>query len=110
MERSSRKRSSGILRTCSTRPSSPRRNGAAAFGTGTAEGAGGGALRKCGTNLVAQPGLLTLYPGGYAPFSEDVTCPVFVATGDGDLSPRSRAPILRTRYKNRWTYYCDTQV
>jgi formamidopyrimidine-DNA glycosylase len=28
----------------------------------------------------------------------------------GDLSPRSRAPILRTRYKNRWTYYCDTQV
>jgi hypothetical protein len=49
------------------------------------------ALRKCGTNLVAQPGLLTLYPGGYAPFSEDVTCPVFVATGDGDLSPRSDA-------------------
>jgi formamidopyrimidine-DNA glycosylase len=28
----------------------------------------------------------------------------------GDLSPRSRAPILRTKYKNRWTYYCDTQV
>jgi len=63
----------------------------AAFGTGTAEGAGVAALRKCGTNLVAQPGLLTLYPGGYAPFSEDVTCPVFVATGDGDLSPRSDA-------------------
>ena len=63
----------------------------AAFGTGTAEGAGVAALRKCGTNLVAQPGLLTLYPGGYAPFSEDVTCPVFVATGDGDLSPRSAA-------------------
>ena len=63
----------------------------AAFGTGSAEGAGVAALRKCGTNLVAQPGLLTLYPGGYAPFSEDVTCPVFVATGDGDLSPRSDA-------------------
>jgi len=26
------------------------------------------------------------------------------------LSPRSRAPIQRTKYKGRWTYYCDTQV
>jgi len=26
------------------------------------------------------------------------------------LSPRSRAPIQRPKYKGRWTYYCDTQV
>jgi len=28
----------------------------------------------------------------------------------GELSPRSRAPIQRIKYRNRWTYYCDTQV
>ncbi|MDP6975144.1 MAG: DNA-formamidopyrimidine glycosylase family protein [Acidimicrobiales bacterium] len=28
----------------------------------------------------------------------------------GDLSPRSRLPIQRAKYKNGWTYYCDTQV
>lgn len=29
---------------------------------------------------------------------------------DGALSERNRAPIKRTKYKGRWTYYCDTQV
>ena len=29
---------------------------------------------------------------------------------EGQLSPRSRSPIQRTKYKGRWTYYCDTQV
>jgi len=29
---------------------------------------------------------------------------------DGDLSPRSRAPIKRVKYKGEWTYFCDTQV
>lgn len=29
---------------------------------------------------------------------------------EGQLSPRSRAPIQRTKYKGRWTYYCNTQV
>jgi len=29
---------------------------------------------------------------------------------EGALSPRSRSPIQRTKYKGRWTYYCDTQV
>ncbi len=28
----------------------------------------------------------------------------------GHLSPRSRLPIQRAKYKNGWTYYCDTQV
>lgn len=26
---------------------------------------------------------------------------------DGDLSPRSRKPIARTKYKGTWTYYCE---
>ena len=28
---------------------------------------------------------------------------------EGQLSPRSRAPIQRPKYKGRWTYYCDPQ-
>ncbi len=28
----------------------------------------------------------------------------------GALSERNRTPIQRTKYKGRWTYYCDTQV
>jgi formamidopyrimidine-DNA glycosylase len=26
---------------------------------------------------------------------------------DGQLSPRSRRPIARTKYRGRWTYYCE---
>ena len=29
---------------------------------------------------------------------------------DGELSPRSRAPIQRSKFGGRWTYYCETQV
>ncbi len=29
---------------------------------------------------------------------------------EGELSPRSRAPIVRTKYGKRWVYYCDTQM
>lgn len=29
---------------------------------------------------------------------------------DGDLSPRSRTPIQRSKFKGEWTYYCETQV
>ncbi|NNE75310.1 MAG: Fpg/Nei family DNA glycosylase [Acidimicrobiales bacterium] len=29
---------------------------------------------------------------------------------DGELSPRSRTPILRSKFGGEWTYYCDTQV
>ena len=28
----------------------------------------------------------------------------------GALSDRNRTPIQRTKYKGRWTYYCETQV
>ncbi len=28
----------------------------------------------------------------------------------GELSPRSRTPILRSKFGGEWTYYCDTQV
>ena len=58
----------------------------AAFGTGTAEAAAVRALKRCGTNLVAQPGLLSMIPGGYAPFAAQVAVPVFVGTGDRDLT------------------------
>lgn len=29
---------------------------------------------------------------------------------DGELSPRSRSPILRAKFKGEWTYFCETQV
>lgn len=29
---------------------------------------------------------------------------------DGQLSPRSRAPIQRAKFEGRWTYFCETQV
>jgi formamidopyrimidine-DNA glycosylase len=29
---------------------------------------------------------------------------------EGDLSPRSRAPILKTKFNGSLTYYCETQV
>ncbi len=29
---------------------------------------------------------------------------------DGELSPRSRSPIQRSKFKGEWTYYCETQV
>ncbi len=29
---------------------------------------------------------------------------------EGELSPRSRTPIQRVKYKGEWTYYCETQV
>ena len=28
----------------------------------------------------------------------------------GELSPRSRTPIQRSKFKGEWTYYCETQV
>ncbi len=29
---------------------------------------------------------------------------------DGQLSPRSRSPIKRAKFKGEWTYFCETQV
>lgn len=29
---------------------------------------------------------------------------------EGELSPRSRTPIQRAKYKGQWTYFCETQV
>lgn len=29
---------------------------------------------------------------------------------DGELSPRSRTPIQRAKFKGDWTYFCETQV
>ena len=62
------------------------------------------AVKYRGTNLEERP-FLDIFgvPGIYQDH-------LSVYGRAGDLSPRSRAPILRTRYKNRWTYYCATQV
>ena len=62
------------------------------------------AVKYRGTNLEERP-FLDIHgaPGVYQDH-------LAVYGRAGDLSPRSRAPILRTKYKNRWTYYCDTQV
>lgn len=62
------------------------------------------AVKYRGTNLEDRP-FLDIFgtPGVYQDH-------LAVYGRAGDLSPRSRAPILRTKYKNRWTYYCDTQV
>ena len=29
---------------------------------------------------------------------------------EGELSPRSRTPIQRAKFKGDWTYFCETQV
>ena len=43
------------------------------------------AIQKAGTNLLAIPGTLSMIPGAYTPYAEEIACPVFVATGDHDL-------------------------
>jgi formamidopyrimidine-DNA glycosylase len=35
---------------------------------------------------------------------------VLVYRKEGDLSPRSRAPIMRIKFNKRWVYYCETQM
>jgi formamidopyrimidine-DNA glycosylase len=42
-------------------------------------------------------------PGGYGEHLQ-------VYGREGELSPRSRSPILRVKFGGRWTYYCETQV
>ena len=78
-----------------------------AFATGTAEKAGVRALKKCGTNLVAQPGLLTMIPGGYAPFAADIEVPVFVATGDHDLTDPLDANLCFPKAREFVAYQLD---
>ncbi len=62
------------------------------------------ALRYGGTHIERRPFLdVTGEPGQYQEH-------LAVYGRAGDLSPRSRAPIQRVKYKGTWTYYCDTQV
>ncbi len=42
-------------------------------------------------------------PGGYGSLMQ-------VYQREGQLSPRSRLPIQKTKYNGVWTFYCDTQV
>ena len=63
-----------------------------AFSTGTAEPAAISALQRCGTNLIGSAGLLTLFPGGFAPEAAQVCVPVFAAAGDHDLHTAQKTP------------------
>ena len=43
-------------------------------------------------------------PGGYAEY-------LTVYKRDGEMSPRARGPIVKTRFGSGYTYYCEqTQV
>jgi pimeloyl-ACP methyl ester carboxylesterase len=57
----------------------------AAFQVGTAPEDAGRALQNASTNVLAIPGLLSMIPGGYAPYAECIDVPVFIAAGDHDI-------------------------
>lgn len=63
-----------------------------AFSAGTAGADGERALANAAAGLLPIPGLLSMIPGGYRPWAEQVRCPAFVAVGDHDLHPAQRAP------------------
>ena len=57
----------------------------AAFGVGTAPAIAEDLLGAASTNLLAQPGLLAMIPGGYRPWAEAVEVPALIVVGDHDL-------------------------
>jgi len=66
--------------------------GSAAFSVGTAPPLAAALLQRSATNLIGMAGLLTMIPGGYAPYAEKIDVPVFVAYGDHDLGRANNAP------------------
>ncbi len=62
------------------------------------------AIKYRGTTLENRPFVdIEGNPGGYAEH-------VAVYGKDGELSPRSRTPILKAKFKGHVVYYCSTQV
>ena len=62
------------------------------------------AIKYRGTSVADRPFIDPFgNPGEYAEHLE-------VWGRHGDLSSRSRSPILRTKFGGTWTYYCETQV
>ncbi len=62
------------------------------------------AIKYRGTSVAERPFIDPFgNPGEYAEHLE-------VWGRQGDLSSRSRSPILRTKFGGKWTYYCETQV
>jgi formamidopyrimidine-DNA glycosylase len=62
------------------------------------------AVKYRGTTLPGSPFAdLTGKPGEYQQH-------LAVFGRDGQLSPRSRAPIQKAKFEGRWTYFCTTQV
>jgi len=62
------------------------------------------AVRNRGTSLEDRP--FTDLMGDEGEYAEQLK----VWGKDGDLSPRSRVPIKKAKYKNQVVYYCGTQV
>lgn len=69
----------------------------AAYSVGSAPPHAMQALQKAGTNLLAIPGTLSMIPGAYTPYAEEIACPVFVATGDHDLHGVRDTPAMFPR-------------
>jgi formamidopyrimidine-DNA glycosylase len=62
------------------------------------------AVKYRGTTLATLP--FSDFNGKPGEFQEHLA----VYGRDGQLSPRSRAPIQKVKFEGRWTYFCETQV
>jgi pimeloyl-ACP methyl ester carboxylesterase len=66
-------------------PSDEADSSTAAFSVGSAPPAAQRALEAAATGVLPIPGLLSMIPGGYTPWADEVRVPTFVAVGDHDL-------------------------
>jgi len=76
----------------------------AAFSVGTAPPIAEELLHRAATNLLGMAGLLTLIPGGYAPYAEAIETPVFIATGDRDLGRANLVPPMLPKAREVLAY------
>ena len=65
----------------------------AAFSVGSAPPAAARALERAATGVLPIPGLLSMIPGGFAPWAEQVRIPTLVARGDHDLPGSAEGAI-----------------
>ena len=49
-------------------------------------------IASAATHVLPIPGLLSMIPGGYRPWADEVRVPAFVAVGDHDLHGAQEAP------------------
>ncbi|MCH2173173.1 alpha/beta hydrolase [Myxococcota bacterium] len=79
------------------RASNAPEGGNAAYSVGTAPARAERALQQAGTNLLAVAGTLSMIPGAYRPYADEIECPVFVAVGDHDLHGVRDTPSMFPR-------------